>query len=424
MKKRIVISGPILSRSGYGEMARFALRSLLSKQDFFDIFLLPTNWGNTGNLFEDTGEKKYIDSLILKTQALLQQTNNQPNFDISIQVTIPNEWKKMASYNIGYTAGIETNLISSAWFQPTQQMDKVIVISEHAKSGFMNVVFGDQFGNQYKVTTPVEVCHFPTREFKDVQINLDFKHEFNFLTVCQWSPRKNLEQTILAFLEEFKNEEVGLVLKINTSNDSLIDREMTEARLESLLQKHKERKCSVYLLHGHMSEEEMQSLYRNQKIKAFVSSTHGEGFGFPLFEASYNEKPIIVTDWSGHLDFLSIKDEDSAEKKMFAKVDYELKPIAEEHVWNGVLDAGTQWAYPIHSILRSKMREVFKDYPRFKSWAKKLAKYNKEKFTENKVYQTFTSYIIDQEELKRMEDLKGDMIDLNSLQDEVIVVNE
>lgn len=390
--KKIIISGPILSRSGYGEMARFALRSLLSKQNF-DLYVLPTNWGNTGNLFEVSEEKKTIDSLILKTHDYIQQTNNQPNFDFSIQVTIPNEWKKMAAVNIGYTAGIETNAISPAWLQQSRLMDKIIVISNHAKAGFINPIFGDDKGNQYKVTTPVEVCHFPVRDFKEQELELDLKHDFNFLSVCQWGPRKNLEQTIVNFIEEFRNEEVGLVLKINTANDSIMDKDHTEKRLKQLLNNFSDRKCSIHLLHGHMSESEMQSLYKHPKIKAIVSSTHGEGFGFPLFEAAYNELPVIATDWSGHLDFLTAKDEEGVEKKLFAKVDYELKGIAQEHIWQGVLEAGTQWAYPLQSSLKNKMREVYKDYGRFKSWSKKLNKWVRENYTEQKVYETFNNIV-------------------------------
>ena len=409
--KKILISGPILSRSGYGEMARFAFRALTSKPELFDVYLLPSQWGNTGNLFEATEENKQINEVINKTRILLQQTNNQPNFDISLQVTIPNEWKKMAAYNIGYTAGIETNMVSPAWIQPSQQMDKIIVISEHAKSSFINTIFGDERGNNFKITTPVEVCHFPVRDFPKIDLELNLKHDFNFLAVCQWSPRKNLEQTIHAFIEEFKNEEVGLVLKINTANDSLLDAGFTETKLKLLLDNFKERKCSVHLLHGHMSEAEMQALYKHPKIKAVVSTTHGEGFGFPLFEAAYNEKPVIATDWSGHLDFLTMPDEQEKPKKMFAKIDYELKPIAKEHVWQGVLEEQTSWAYPLHTSVKAKMREVYKDYPRFKSWAKKLAVYNKEKFTEEKVYEKFHNLIVPKEHVQ--EDVFKDFFNLN-----------
>lgn len=388
--KKILISGPILSRSGYGEMARFAYRSLKNREDV-DLYLLPTSWGNTGWLHEINEERQLIDALIVKTQVLLQQTNNQPQFDVSIQVSIPNEWKKMAPVNIGYTAGIETTLISPAWLQPSQQMDKIIAISEHAKSGFINTVFGNQQGQQFKVTTPVEVVHLPYRNLPKQELQLDLKHDFNFLSVCQWGPRKNLDQTLVGFLEEFRNEEVGLVLKINTANDSIMDRELTDKRLKVLLQSYPNRKCSVTLVHGHLKDEQMESLYTHPKIKAIISTTHGEGFGLPLLEAAANELPVIATDWSGHTDFLYVTEEDGTKKRMFGKVDYELKQIDQSHVWQGVLEAGSQWAYPKMVSYKDKLRDCYKDYGRYKSQAKKLSPWIKESFDSVKLHDKFYS---------------------------------
>jgi len=377
--KKILISGPILSRSGYGEMARFALRSLKENQEL-DLYISPTPWGNTGWLWEENEERKLIDQLAAKTAVYIQQSGGRPEFDISLQITIPNEWKKLAPVNIGYTAGIETNMISPAWLEPSQQMDKIIVISEHAKSGFVNTVFGNQHGQQFRVTAPIDVVHLPFRKVEQKQLDLNLKHDFNFLSVCQWSARKNLDQTILGFLEEFRNEEVGLLLKINTANDSIIDRHMTQNRLEAILSKFPDRKCSITLLHGHLTEGEVESLYTHPKIKAIISTTHGEGYGLPLMEAAANELPVIATDWSGHTDFLYVDG-----KRMFGKVDYELKPIAKEHVWNGVLEEGTSWAYPLMNSYKEKLREVYKDHGRFKSQAKKLAPWVQENFSQEKL---------------------------------------
>jgi glycosyltransferase involved in cell wall biosynthesis len=389
--KKILISGPILSRSGYGEMARFAFRSLKDKNNI-DLYLLPTSWGNTGWLFEDNEERKSIDQLVLKTQLYIQSTNNNPSFDISLQISIPNEWKKLAPINIGYTAGIETNMISPAWLEPSQAMDKIIVISEHAKAGFINTVFGNPQGQQFKVTVPIEVVHLPFRELMQEKLDLNLRHDFNFLSICQWSPRKNLEQTINGFLEEFSKEEVGLVLKINTANDSIMDREHTTKRLKILLSNYPDRKCSVTFLHGHLKDEQMYNLFNHPKIKAIVSTTHGEGYGLPLMEAAANGLPVIATDWSGHTDFLYIKKDDE-KKRMFGKIDYELKPIAQEHVWQGVLEAGTSWAYPKTSSYKEKLRDCFKDYGRYLSTAKKLSPWIKDNFSEDKLFNKFATLI-------------------------------
>jgi hypothetical protein len=388
--KKIIVIGPVLSRSGYGEMARNAVKSLLSKPDLFDVYVQATPWGSNASIVnKNNPDFDLVNSLIQKTTAVASQNNNQIQVDVSIQVSLPTDWKKIAAYNIGYTAGIETNYISSAWLQPSNEVDKIIVISEHAKSGFTDTVFGDQQGNQYRVNTPVDVVHFPVKEYTPVDLGIDLEYDFNFLSICQWGPRKNLEQTIVNFIEEFKDEEVGLIVKTNMTSDGFMDKEACDKRIDSILKSFPDRKCKVYLLHGYMSEQEIHSLYTHPKVKAIVSSTHGEGFGLPLFEATYSELPVVATDWSGHLDFLTMPDEQGKDKKMFGKVDYELKEIAQEHVWNGVLEAGTKWAYPKPNSLKMRMREVFKDYPRFKSWAKKLAKYNKEKFTDTNVYNSF-----------------------------------
>jgi glycosyltransferase involved in cell wall biosynthesis len=385
--KKILISGPILSRSGYGEMVRFALRSLKDREGV-DLYASPTSWGSTGWLFENNEERKYIDSIIEKTALYNQTSGGQPQYDVAIQVAIPNEWKKLAPVNIGYTAGIETNMISPAWLGPSQEMDKIIVISEHAKSAFINTIFGNPQGQQFRVTTAIEVVHLPYRNIQKETLDLELKHDFNFLAVCQWGARKNLDQAIVGFLEEFKNENVGLVLKINTTNDSIMDRAMTEKRLNNLLLNYPDRKCTITLLHGHLTEGQVESLYVHPKIKAIVSTTHGEGYGLPLMEAAANELPVIATDWSGHTDFLYVDG-----KRMFGKIDYELKKIAKEHAWSGVLEENTSWAYPLMPSYKDKLREVYKDYGRFKSQAKKLSVHIKDLVKEKKLHDKFFSLI-------------------------------
>ena len=104
MKKKIIVKGPALSRSGYGEQTRFALRSLREYQDQFDISLLNLSWGQTGWIWEDNEEREWIDSLIQKT--VREQQAKTTEYDMSLQVTIPNEFEDMAKVNDGDTAGV------------------------------------------------------------------------------------------------------------------------------------------------------------------------------------------------------------------------------------------------------------------------------------------------------------------------------
>ena len=81
----------------------------------------------------------------------------------------------------------------------------------------------------------------------------------------------------------------------NTSN---IDRVYTIERLEQLLKSDtlKDRKCKIYLVHGDMTEEELNGLYKHPSIKAYINLAHGEGFGLPMFEAAYHKLPVVARD--------------------------------------------------------------------------------------------------------------------------------
>ena len=110
MKKKVLIVGPILTQSGYGEHTRMVYRALKSREDLFDIFINPVNWGATSWAAEDTEERREIDKHVFKTHQHIKQ---QLPFDTTIMVTIPTEWKqyRAAPENIGVCAGIETDRV-------------------------------------------------------------------------------------------------------------------------------------------------------------------------------------------------------------------------------------------------------------------------------------------------------------------------
>ena len=408
--KKILVRGPALSRSGYGEQTRFALRSLREHQERFDIYLINLNWGQTSWVWEDNEERTWIDELIKKTIIYMEsfrQKQINPHFDISLQVTIPNEWEKLAPINIGYTAGIETTKIAPQWIEKANLMDKIIVVSNHAKEVFENTTHTVEQNGQriesFKCHSPIEVVNYAVRESEPVDIGFDLDYDFNFLTVAQISPRKYLDKTVEWFVEEFIDREVGLVVKCNIANDSLMDRWHTQLRLQNLLSKYENRKCKIYLIHGSMKEEEIASLYKHPKIKAYVTTTHGEGFGLPMFEAAYNDLPIVAANWSGYLDFLyaPVKDKKTKKETMkahFAKVRYQLKPIEPEAVWDGVLQEDSMWCYPDQGSFKMKIRELYRDYDRYKKQAKKLNKYIRKTFTEEAMYGKFANAVFKEEE--------------------------
>ena len=229
---------------------------------------------------------------------------------VSLQVTIPNEWEKMCPINIGFTAGIETSKVSPQWIGSAQVMDTILVVSNHAKQVYEATTYqvqNEQTGEvipQFRCETPIKVTNYPVRTYEPQPMDIDFSTDFNFLAVAQWGIRKNMNNTVKWFIEEFHDEEVGMVLKTNLANDSTKDHHFTREKLKSeILSHYPDRKCKIYLLHGTLEDTEMTWLYQHPKIKALASLTHGEGFGLPLFEAAYNGLPIIcipqgIPSWS------------------------------------------------------------------------------------------------------------------------------
>ena len=410
MRKKIIVRGPVLSRSGYGEQARFALRSLRKHEDRFDIYLVNTGWGQTGWTPSHNEERQYIDFLIQKTFHYVQ---NKGQFDLSLQITIPNEWEKLAPVNIGYTAGIETTKVSPQWVQKSILMDKIIVTSNHSKNTLVDTVYNTYDSNtnqpvsQISVTTPTEVVSYPVKLTEKKDVKLDLETDFNFLIVSQWGPRKNTLASIQWFVEKFKNNpNVGLVVKGFIRNNSTIDSLQSESALKSAIDS--DAKCKVYLLHGDMTDQEMTGLYLHPKINALVSISHGEGYGLPLFEAAYLGLPIVTCNWSGHCDFLNMPDKrrkkGSKNKKetvmtpMFASVNYTIGPVQKEAVWDGVVQADSMWCYADKNSYQAVLGNVVENYSKYEEMAAKLKDWVRKEFEAEKQYDAFANAVLPAEE--------------------------
>jgi len=398
MLKKVLFKGPLLTRSGYGEQSRFALRSLRTREDLFDIYIQPLRWGTTSWIFEINEERDWIDNTIEKTIAYIQEGGQ---FDMSLQVTIPNEWENLATVNVGYTAGIETTKVAPVWLQKGNEgINRIITISKHSQAVYKNTVAiaedtqtGAKF--EYKLKTPIEYVGYPTKNFEKLPKldNLQFETSFNFLSIAQFGPRKNLPSTVKWFVEEFHEENVGLILKTNIAKNSVMDRETIFKDLQKFMSEFPNRKCKLYLIHGDMTDEEIHALYEHPQIDAFLALPHGEGFGLPIFEAAYSGLPVVATGWSGQLDFLV--DEQGTEH--FYSVAFDLQPVQESVVWENVIIKESMWAYPREQSAKTQMRLCYKtlrkDHVETRmarlNEAKAYAQQLHEKFTQEGQYKKF-----------------------------------
>ena len=136
MKKFMVICGPLGTSSGYGAHARDLFHSL-NDSGKYDITVIDVPWGMTPRNALDinnSNDKKIIDCLLRQPQL-----PKQP--DIYVDIRIPNEFQNLGKYNIGITAGIETDAVSPKWIEGCNKMDLIIVPSEHSKKGFVDCTY-------------------------------------------------------------------------------------------------------------------------------------------------------------------------------------------------------------------------------------------------------------------------------------------
>ena len=399
IRKKIIVKGPVLSRSGYGEQSRFALEAIRSREDLFDVYVINIPWGHTGVTADNTPQKQWIMERMMATAQYVQQ---QGQLDISLQITVPNEFEKMAPINVGYTAGIETTKVAPEWLEKCNTlMDKLVVVSEHSKKVFQDTKYSaknnetGQVVENYGIQIPVESISYPIRKHEPEPLeDIEFSTNNNFLVVSQWGPRKNMENTIKWFVEEFKDDaDAGLILKTNTASDSIFDKQITTGRLNGLLSAHPDRKCKVYFLHGEITPNNLSWLYNHPKIKALVNIAHGEGWGLPLYEACCNGLPVVTLTWSGQLDFLGVPNKKGKNVPKCVRVDYDVKAVQKEAVWPGVIQEDSMWAYARENSYKKALKDVLEKEKHYRHHAKQLQKHILKTFTAEKLHAEFVEHV-------------------------------
>jgi len=396
MKPTLVFQAPIATRSGYGDHSRDLLHSLY-KLDKFEIKVISTRWGQTpmDALNYDNEFHKWV------VDRITPQITDKP--DVYIQITVPNEFQPLGGYNIGITAAIETTHSPLDWVHGCNRMDLIIVPSEHSKKSLVDTVYNEADNNtkqliaQHRIQKPVEILFegfdeldFGTEEVKHVTELDQIKEEFAFLFVGHWlrgdlgEDRKNVGMMIKTFAMAFKNEKVkpALVLKTSFAGFSVIDRENTIKKIRELLGKDY-KSVPIYLLHGDLTPSEMNGLYEHPKVKAMLNFTKGEGFGRPLLEFSLTGKPVIVSNWSGHLDFL---------KEGAVLLDGELKEVHESAADQFLLKEAKWFNVNISKALTS-IKDVYKNYDKYKKESIKLGNNNKKIFGLKKMTEGFNEIL-------------------------------
>jgi glycosyltransferase involved in cell wall biosynthesis len=413
----MVISCPIAISAGYGAHSRDIVESLINLNRW-EIIIVPQRWGDcpSNHLKPDNPRhKKFIDRLIKSNMT------SQP--DIWIQITVPNEFQRNGKFNIGITAGIETTLPHQDLLTGLNRMDLNIVPSKFARDVFERAVYEVKDANQVKtgdlkIEKPIEVIFEGADETVYGERELDLtsiltkqlkniiEESFCFLYVGHWLPgelgqdRKDTGMMIKIFLETFKDmaDAPALVLKTNSVSYSVTDRYGIIAKIDAIKKSISAKRLpSIYLVHGDLTDIEMNELYNHSKIKAMISFTKGEGFGRPLLEFSFVGKPIIASNWSGHVDFL-----DGGYAQLLPG---SLTPLHPSVFMGNLLIQGAHWFTVDYKYAAEILKNTYKSamYKMLHENAQTLMKKNKEYFTlkkmEEKFDEVFKHYVPEQKQI-------------------------
>jgi hypothetical protein len=406
MKPLFVISCPIDTYSGYGARSRDLVKSII-ELDKYDVKIMAQRWGECPwGFVKENPEWLFLEKHILNSPQLPKQP------EIWAQVTVPNEFHPIGKYNIGFTAGIETTTAIPEWIEGCNRMDLNIVSSKHSLDVFKNSTF-EKINEQtkqkegiLKLEKPMEVLFEGAdlnKYFEITDENLpdndlvntldDMPESFAYLFVGHWmqgdlgEDRKNVGLLIKAFFEIFKNKskKPSLILKTSGAGSSYLDREMILQKIRQIQDSVESTNLpNIYLLHGEFTDEEMNHLYNHPKVKAMVNLTKGEGFGRPLLEFSLAKKPIIVSNWSGHMDFLNPEFVVALEGKLT-----NVHPSAA----NQFIIQDSQWFSPEHSHVGNSLKDVYENYKKYTDGAKRQTYRSKSMFNFDEMKKLIGNYL-------------------------------
>jgi glycosyltransferase involved in cell wall biosynthesis len=411
MKRSVVMIAPFNTRSGYGDHARSIYYSIMDREDL-DIKCIDTKWGNTPRNHlrpEVPRHKKLLNSFTTQ-----EQIQSQP--DILIDIRIPNEFASGAKINIGITAGVETDVVSPAFLDGMNRMDFNIVPSKFTAETFNRCSYDKmqdlpngqkQKAGEVKNEKPIKVLfegvdtdvYYPRDKHQldkglTKELNELITEDFAYLHVGQWGnqgfgeDRKNIGVLIKSFLKAFANipNPPALVLKTNGSNFSLLDRVNVKKKIQEVKDMFTGVNLpNIYLIHGDFTIEEMSTLYNHPKIGAFITCTHGEGFGRPMLEASCCDLPVIASRWSGHLDFLT-----DSESML---IDGFIKEVPKSVLWENIIVEPSKWFDVNEADVVRKVRTFHKKRKLIQKKAARLGKRNRREFSLHAMRNEFNKII-------------------------------
>jgi glycosyltransferase involved in cell wall biosynthesis len=386
--------------TGYGLSALAYLRGLLNLG--LEVHWQPVFWGPHGLQFWTPDMSPQLleavrassgDPALRDLPAILALTAAPRDYRIVVSHMIPDYLPSCieeGKLNIAYSAW-ESDRIPAHWPAILNRFDAVMVPSR----------FNAEVFRAGGVTVPVHVVPHIRRHAHDEvtpeqraalrgQLGIGAGH-FVFYTIGAWMLRKDLPRLVEAFLAEFGEDEPA-ALCIKTSAQPVhgaLPHEQGKTSLQLVQEctrdfaaRHgRTRLPPVAVLAGDgVSGSWIDCLHQVGDV--YVSLARAEGWGMGAFEAAALGRPVLMTGWSGHLDFLG-GDHPGLVDCTLEAIDWPGTSYGSDH----------RWAIADIADARRKMRAQFERRGRADAHARRLSETIANRYAEGAVMRQFRRVI-------------------------------
>jgi glycosyltransferase involved in cell wall biosynthesis len=335
MKKGVNFFGPYEAKDSIGRVASLNIDCLKASEVPFDVYLLSRPSPS------QVVEYATIDDRLL---ASLKHKVNLFHFNarrVPLYFSRLGEDSLNGFYNIGYWVH-EMQTIPTQWARQLEFFDEIwtpSALCQEAVSRCADIPV-------IKIPYPIESNAVSSR-MQARQAGESFE-TFNLLTIFDVysdAERKNPLFTLRAFIESFGDDPaVKLFVKVkNLEYDPLLSQ-----KLDDIVKVQR----NIEIIDRHFEAAEMAALYDQTDI--YVSLHRAEGFGLTISDAMSRGIPVIVTGYSGNMEFCDISDT--------RLVAYELQPVGHNRPRYRAEDL---WAEPDMADAIRAFKEMVANYPQW-----------------------------------------------------------
>jgi len=209
--------------------------------------------------------------------------------------------------------------------------------------------------NTFTISQPVDTDHI----FKNSESKLELgglTDTYKFYVIAEDNERKNIQDTILAFLMEFDPmvDKVELIIK------SSIPQELLNSQIKEMKEviKYKSFTSENYIrsIPERLTDDQMVALHNS--CDCFISTSHGEAFCRGAAEALCCSNRIIIHDNIGIIDYVHEED--------FEQIEINLEPVFLAHSYKSlqsldIYSSEELWANTSLKSIKQKMRKAYEE---------------------------------------------------------------